>query len=202
MLVAHGNHGRENIVPSAGLGHYVVGEHATIPANMPEGFAECAIITSEPETGMVGDGELAVRVIRQTMMTGFIVRACAFDGGVILRDVKINGPGTKRISEYFEGLIQLLWLGPIPVGGQQSVFRGVIAENIEEGMSHICLESKGAWTIHAFEQIHHLSPAMHSAPADFALRSQAFAKPFGNVAGLGKGLGNALLIAVRVLRPI
>src|SRR5436190_15167052 len=69
-------------------------------------------------------------------------------------------------------------------------------------MRHVRLESKRARSIHSLQQINHSLPAMHSAPADFALGCQTLAEPFSHITSLRKRLRNPLLIPFGVLRPI
>src|SRR5215475_11259777 len=53
-----------------------------------------------------------------------------------------------------------------------------------------------------FEQFMQILPAVHSAPADFALGGEPFAVAFGDVASFAKSLGDLLRIARRVFGPL
>src|SRR5829696_3842288 len=58
-------------------------------------------------------------------------------------------------------------------------------------MRHVGLETERLWSADLLEQIDHVSPAVHSAPADFSLRGQPLAEILGDTAGFGKCPGNS-----------
>ena len=118
MRITNGDHGRQNVVPGLPFLHHFVGKHATIPADVTKRPGQAAILTVQPVPRVVGDAQLAVRVVGQAVMTGLVVRAGAFDGAVVLRDVKINRPGAQRCREGFHRHIQLFRIGPVPSGRQ------------------------------------------------------------------------------------
>ena len=51
-------------------------------------------------------------------------------------------------------------------------------------------------------RIEHGSPAVHAAPADFALGSETLAMIFGNVAGFAESLSDGLGVANGILGPV
>ncbi len=59
---------------------------------MADGFGELAVSAVEPVARVMRDVEFAVGIGGQAMMAGFVVRARAVDGGVVLGDVEIYGP--------------------------------------------------------------------------------------------------------------
>ena len=55
-----------------------------------------AVLVAHPVAGVMHDVELAVRIVRQAMAAGLVVRAGAFHRRVVLRDVEIDRPGPQR----------------------------------------------------------------------------------------------------------
>ena len=97
MRVSDGDHDGEDVVPSLGVAHDGVGEHATVPTDMTERFREIPFVVAEPETGVARDVELAVGIVGETMPAGMIVRAGAEHGRVVLRDVEVDRPRPERV---------------------------------------------------------------------------------------------------------
>src|SRR5438132_1635591 len=83
-----------------------------------------AVLAVQPISGVMCDSQFAIRIVGQAMVAGLVVRAGAFDRAVVLRDVEIDRPRTKRCGERFHRRIQLPWIRPIPIGRQNCVFRG------------------------------------------------------------------------------
>jgi hypothetical protein len=75
VCVPHGNQAAQDIVPGVSFTHYRVWEHATIPANVLEGFGGLAVLASQPKAGVVDNGEFAVGIVWQAMMPGLVVCA-------------------------------------------------------------------------------------------------------------------------------
>ena len=78
------------------------------------------------------------------------------------------------------------------------VFRGVVAQHVEQRVGHVGLEAERLGPIDHFQQLHHPLPTVHAAPADFAFGGQPLAEILGDVAGLAERVGDALLIGLRV----
>ena len=95
MCIAHSNHCVEDVVPGLLLHHDGVREHATVPADMSKRLCQLAIFAVKPVAGVMRDVKLAVRIVGQAMVAGFVVCAGAFHGGVVLRDMEIDGPWTQ-----------------------------------------------------------------------------------------------------------
>src|SRR5260370_34098935 len=100
MRVTHPNHRAEHFLPSLGVEHYRVGEHAAIPADMLDGTRGLAIRAAQPGAGVAHDIEFAVGVGGRAMAAGLVVRAGAFDGAVVLRDVEIDGPRSSGVGRF------------------------------------------------------------------------------------------------------
>src|SRR5205809_7436854 len=75
VSVTYGNHRSQNVVPGVLLHHDFVWEHAAIPANVAKGFGKAPVFPVQPIASVMRDRQLAVRIIRQTMMAGFVVGA-------------------------------------------------------------------------------------------------------------------------------
>src|SRR6185295_20411232 len=99
------------------------------------------------------------------MAPGLVMRSHAFDCRIVLRDVKIERPWSQRIRHRLESLIENGLLLPLEVLRQNPVLGRVIAEGIEKRMRHIRLKAERLWSTDFFEQVDHISPAVHSAPA-------------------------------------
>src|SRR5579885_705822 len=90
---AHGDHDGENVVPGLLVHHHGIGEHAAVPADVPEGAGRLPVFAADPEAGVADDIKLAVGIVRQAVVAGFVVRAGAFHGGVVLGHLEVDDPG-------------------------------------------------------------------------------------------------------------
>ncbi len=82
------------------------------------------------------------------------------------------------------------------------MFRGIVAQGIEEGVGHVGLETDESWPVGFLEQVHHVSPRMHAAPANLTLGSETFAVFGGNSPAFLERFGNELCVAGRILAPV
>ena len=130
------------------------------------------------------------------------MRAAAFDRRVILRDVEINRPGPQRVGERFQRRLKHRVLLPFKILRQNAVFRRVVAHGVQQRMRHVGLKTDDLWAVRPLQQVNHMFPAVHAAPADFALRREALAKAFGDIAGLRKSRGDELAVANRIGGPV
>ena len=89
IRLVDGDHGLEHLVPGVGAFEDRVVEHAAIPTDVLD--AACRRIL-EPIAGTLDDVELAVGVGGEAMPPGFIVRAAAVNGRVVLGHVEIDRP--------------------------------------------------------------------------------------------------------------
>ena len=141
VRLADGDHGREDAVPRFGLLHRFVGEHAAVPADVLEFLGEVAVTVAHPEAGVMGDFELAVRIVRQAMSARLVVGAGAFDRGVVLGDVQVDGPWTQGGGQACQRLIEARAV-PVEAWRDDAILGGVVAERVEEGMGHVGLEAE------------------------------------------------------------
>src|SRR5215469_4647778 len=88
VSVTDGDHRGQNTVPGFGQHHDGVRKHAAIPADVAESAYRVAGRVAQPIARMAHNVKLAVGIVRQTVVAGFVVRAGAFDGAVVLGDVK------------------------------------------------------------------------------------------------------------------
>src|ERR1035437_7991540 len=168
VRVAHRNHDAEHVLPGLGVEHDGVGEHAAIPADMFDGARGFAIRAAQPGARVADDIEFAVGVVGRAVAAGLVVRARAFDGAIVLRDVEIDHPGAQSGGHFGVGFGQPISLAPLEIVGQEAIFGSVVAHGEEHGMRHVGLESDGLGAVHHFEQLHVTAPAMHACPADLA----------------------------------
>ena len=201
MRIAHRDHRPQNVVPRLLLLHDHVGEHATVPADVADSLREVAIRPVQPVTRVMGNGELAVRVIRQAMVPRLVVRAGAMHRRIVLRHVEINGPRTERAGESLHRLVQAVRVRPIPIRREDGIFRRIVAEDVKQRVRHIGLETQRLGPVHPFQEVHHLLPTVHAAPADFPFRRELLAEALRNLAGFLEGLDDFLLIGLGVRRP-
>src|SRR5208282_1496049 len=102
------------------------------------------------------------------MLAGLVVRAGALDGAVVLRDMQIDGPGTKRSGHLSVRLSQLAGLRPVETVGEQPVLGRVKAHGEEHRVRHVGLETQSLRATDQLQQLYVAPPAMHPAPADLA----------------------------------
>ena len=128
------------------------------------------VLVAEPEAGVVRDVELAVGVGRQAVAAGVVVRARAEDGGVVLGDVEVDRPGPEGVGQGLAGPRRASALSfQSKSVGEDAVLGGVLAEGVEERVGHVGLEADGLGLADPLEQVDHLPPGVHAAPADLAL---------------------------------
>ena len=151
---------------------------------------------------MMRDGKFSVWIIGQAMVAGIIVRAGTFDGGIILGDVEVDGPRAERLGEGFHSFVKALWIGPVPIGGQDGVFGSIETHDVKEGVCHIGLEAQGLRPVDAFQEIDHFLPTVHSTPADFAFSGEAFTELISYIACLRESLDDLPLVRFGILGPI
>ena len=186
----------------SGLHHRGVREHAAIPADVLEGARRLSAVVAHPEAGVAGDIQLAVRIVRQAMTAGLVVRSRAFDGRVVLRHVEIDGPRPQRSCHRLQRIIERFRAGPVEPFRQQSILGCVVAQREQQRVRHVGLEAERLRPIHLFEQLEIPLPAVHAAPADLAFGGEPFAEPFRDRARLAEGLRDLLRVAVRILGPL
>jgi len=73
MRIAHFDHRTQNIIPGLLLHHHRIREHATIPADVVEGFCELTFIIAQPEAGVMRHIKLAIRVTDLAVTSCFIM---------------------------------------------------------------------------------------------------------------------------------
>ena len=73
----------------------------------------------------------------------------------------------------------------------------VVAHRVEQRVRHVGLEAERFRPADHLQKLHHVLPAVHAAPADFALGGEALAMLLGDVAGFAEGLGDRLLVLGR-----
>ena len=123
------------------------------------------------------------------MAAGLFVRAGAEDGAVVLRDVEIDRPRAERGGEFDHGFVKLGRF-PMVIFGDDAVGFGVFAERVKQRVRHVGLEADDFGHVHGLEEVHHVLPAVHAAPADFAFGGEAFTGVFGDLTGFAEGLGD------------
>ena len=93
--------------------------------------------------------------------------------------------GRSAAVSVARAVVERLPVVPVAVLRQDAVLRGVVAERVEQRVGHVGLEAERAGSVGQLEQLHHPLPAMHAAPADFALGGEPLAVVGGDVARPG-----------------
>src|SRR5690606_1414358 len=106
MLLAHLYHSSQNVVPSFGLHHNIIGEHTPIPTDMPDFFGKVAVFISQPMAGIHGDVQFSVWIRCLAMPSRFIMGTGSEHRTIILGHVKINGPWAKCGSNGLKAFCQ------------------------------------------------------------------------------------------------
>ena len=163
----------------------------------------CAAVVAHPEAGVAGDVQLAVRIVRQAMTAGLVVRARSLHGRVVLRHVKIERPRPQRARHRLQRLIERLrrWSSRTPPAAVDP--RGRCTPSVN---SSVCAMS--AWKPSVFGR----STCSSSSRFRFQLcmppqqispsAASRSPNPSATVARLAEGLRDLLRVAVRVLRPL
>src|SRR6266511_3022841 len=76
------HHQPEDIVPRLSLHHRLVREHAAVPAGVLDVPRRLATLVAQPEARVTHDIELAVRIERQAVASGIVVRTRSKDSRV------------------------------------------------------------------------------------------------------------------------
>src|SRR5690554_1503117 len=92
------NHRCQDIIPGLLLRHDRVGEHAAVPANMPESLSKFTAFVAKPVSSIFYNIQFTIRVERKAMPPGFIVSPGPEHRTIILGYVKIDGPWTQRVG--------------------------------------------------------------------------------------------------------
>ncbi len=202
MRVLHRQHRGENVVPSLWLVHDFIGEHAAVPADVPAGRQDVAVLVAKPEASVMSDVELAVGIIGQTVATCLVMAAGTMHGGIVLSHMKIDRPGPQHVSQLLQRRILLFDIGPVKISGQNGVFRSVVTEKVQQRVSHVGLETKSLRVADSFQQVGHLSPALHTTPTDLAFRRETFVELLGDVAGRLERVSDLALVVTGIGKPI
>ena len=138
----------------------------------------------------------------EAMAAGLVVGAGAFHRRVVLRDVEIDRPGAQRRGQLLQRVVELA-PGPTnrnpPAGCASS---GRCSPWCRAACGPCRPGSRAFRAVDRFEQIHHLLPTVHAAPADFAFGGEPLAEVFGDVARFAERLGDQFLVALRDPSPI
>lgn len=152
MRVTHLDHRIKDGVPGAWCFEDGIREHAAIPTDVLD--AACLGVF-EPVTGTFHDIELAVRIVSTAVLASLVVATSAMDSTVVLGDVEVDGPRAEGVGHFFVGgpeiCVGVAWL-------EEGVFRGVVAEEVEVGVSEVCLEADGFGHAGGFEGVEHGFP--------------------------------------------
>ncbi len=97
---------------------------------------------------------------------------------------------SAAVSVFLQGGVEHRLVFPVEIRGQDAIFRGVLAQGVEQRVGHIGLEANGLGLANPLEDADHHPPGMHAAPADLAFRSQLFSVVSRDRAGLPERLGN------------
>ena len=82
------------------------------------------------------------------------------------------------------------------------MFGLVVAKRVEEGVRHVGLESDELRLADFLQQIDHVLPTVHAAPANLAFRREPFAVVLRDFAGFLEGLRDLLCVAFGIGGPV
>ncbi len=105
MLGGNLNHLVEDRVPSACCFQFGIWEHASIPTDMLD---TTFVSIFEPVLRALNNIKLAIRIVSQTMLAGFVVASGAMHMTIVLSDVKVNRPRSKLIGHLGIGGIKFV----------------------------------------------------------------------------------------------
>ncbi|MEY3174417.1 MAG: hypothetical protein RLZZ436_2331 [Planctomycetota bacterium] len=182
--VADAEHGIEDGVPGGRVFEGAVGEHAAIPADMPD-TAFCSAF--EPVLGAFDDVEFTVGIIGRAMFAGLVVGPGTVNLAIILSNVEVDCPRPQFVGH---GLVGRPEFRVRVAGLDKCAFGGVIAEQVEVGVSEVCLEAERLRHADFFEEVKHVLPAVHSGPADFAFGRQSLPVVRSDLCGFTEGAGD------------
>src|ERR1043166_1328235 len=131
MILAHLDHGGEDVIPGLLFHHDFVREHAAIPADVLELFGHFALVVAHPVAGIASYVEFAVGVGRQAMAAGFVMTAGSLDRGVILGHMKVNRPWPQGSGHFLHGLVKFLRL-PEEFFRNDAMLGSIVAQRVEK----------------------------------------------------------------------
>ena len=169
---------------------------------MLERARRLSIVVAQPEAGVAGDIQLAVRIVGQAMTARLVVRSRPLHGRVVLRHVKIERPRPQRPRHRLQRIVERIRARPFERLRQQSILGCVVTKREQKRVRHVCLEAECLRPIHFFEQLEVPLPAVHPAPADLAFGREPLVERLRDRARLAEGLSDLLRIAVRVDGPL
>src|SRR5580700_1071112 len=202
VSVANLDHGSQDLPPCTGPHHSFVREHAAVPTDVFKGAGEFAVLVAHPIARDARDVELTHRIAGKAVTSGRIVRTGSEYRCVILRHMKIDGPGPQQMRHLSNCIIQNILLRPIESRRYNPVLRGVEAERVKQRVGHVGLEAERSGTVHHFEKLSHVLPAMHATPANFSLCREPFAMALGNGTCFPKRLRDTFCISRWILDPV
>src|SRR6266581_7133294 len=131
-----------------------------------------------------------------------VVRTGPFNRRIVLGHVKVNHPWPQHARHAGKRIVEHFLLRPVVTFWKDPVFRSVVTESEKKCMCHVRLQTQRFRPIHQDEQLGHMLPAVHSAPADLAFCSQSFPVALCNRARFAEGFGDTFCITNGVLRPL
>src|ERR1700745_2520395 len=102
MRFSDRNHCTQNRVPGLLLQHHLIWEHAAIPTDMLESLGQFSLIVAKPISGIPGNVQFPIRIIGKTMLSSLVMRAAAFDGGIVLGNMKSIVHGRRAFVIVFK----------------------------------------------------------------------------------------------------
>ena len=103
-------------------------------------FGDFAFVVAHPVAGVARDVEFTAGIGDDAVAAGFVVGAGAFDGGVVLSDVEIDGPRAQRFCEFLHGFVEGVGF-PIEFFWNEAVLGFVVTERVKECVRHVGLET-------------------------------------------------------------
>src|SRR5580704_16610236 len=126
------------------------------------------------------------------MASGLIVGTAAFNRGIVLSDMKVDGPWPQFAGHSLQSFLQLAFVLPVKPGRKNGVLRSVVAQRIEKRMRHVSLEAECLGPADQFQELYHSSPTVHPSPTNLSLSRQTFSLALSDVAAFPEGCGDLL----------
>ena len=133
-------------------------EHAAVPADVAEGLRQSALAVAQPVAGVLGDVELAVRVVDLAVAAGLVVIAQPFTVPSFWATWKSMVQGRNASVIFFSASSRTFLSFQSYFAGSRRDFGRVVAQRVEQGVGHVGLEADGLRAVGFLERVEHVLP--------------------------------------------
>src|SRR5690606_34393788 len=142
MSFANANQRCQYIIPCLLFMQHLVGEHTTVPSDVLKSLCQLTVLVAQPITGIVCNTKFPVRVIRQTMPSGLVVRSRPENRTIILGHMEVDRPRTEGFGQCLKSFLQRPAITPLEIGRHNPVVGLIVSQQAEARMRHICLKAQ------------------------------------------------------------